>query len=84
MGTNGDYSEQVTITRSNETTVFRMEGTWQMEEGLLVNTVTNHSDPALFVQYTTHPQRCQIVRANDRELVIKVSDGQRVFRKASK
>src|ERR1035437_4025370 len=47
--TNGDYSEQVTITRSNETTVWRMEGTWQIKDGFLVSFVSRNDGylPAL-------------------------------------
>jgi hypothetical protein len=81
VGSNGDYVSQLTLTKSNDITTLQLEGTWQVRDGVLIDAMTNNSDPEVHLPYTSERR---ISRANDHELVFKVGRDEHVFRKETK
>ena len=77
----GRYSCATTATSSNRVTRFTLEGTWQVKDGYLIDTLTKHSDPTFVVPWTV---RARIVRLTDQELAIHDEEHsvEAVFRRA--
>jgi hypothetical protein len=78
LASNGSYVSHITTTWSNETRTLNLEGTWQVKNGLLIDTITKHSDPTVGVPWTFSQW---IYRADDRELAVGAGN---VFRKEGK
>lgn len=78
--TNGDYTSEITITRSNKTEVFHIAGTWHVEQGFLIDTLTSFTITKN-LPFTT---RLPIRRLDENELVAGFGSGNHYFRSDSK
>jgi hypothetical protein len=89
VGANGTYFGHInSLGHSNNFREFDIEGTWQIKDGFLIDTLTKHSQTNAKVPMVT---RTRIVRSSDQELDVKIDDKQdpnfgheAVFRKAKK
>jgi len=93
VGADGSFHSQITITtngnyvcqniqrdNSNHVYTFQLKGTFQLSDGYLIDTVTNHSDTNFAVPSVF---RAKIVRISDGELVVhdETNSVDAVFRK---
>jgi hypothetical protein len=83
VSSNGNYICEIADTRSNDVRFIDIEGTLQVKDGFLIDIITKHS-----MVTNGHPwtNREQIVRMNDRELVVKVegTSFESIYRKLKK
>jgi hypothetical protein len=71
---------QITVTKSNSTPdTLSLQGTWQVKDGFLVDTITNDSDKTVRLPYTKSER---ILRADERELVVDTPS--KVFRREAR
>jgi hypothetical protein len=80
VASNGAYVCHITGVTLSRTNAIDLEGTWQIKDGCLIDTITKDSDPGFnpprhALPYTS-TQR--IMRANEKELAL---GGSRIFRK---
>ena len=75
IASNGGYVAQITAPSSNRTDTIYQEGTWQVKDGALIDTMTKDSDETVQLPHTT---RQWIYRADDRELAVGAGN---VFRR---
>ncbi len=68
---NGDYVSQI----ESKTGTRRLEGTWQVKDGCVIDTTTKNSDSNVHLPYTV---RMPVIRADARELLIKVGEPEHV------
>jgi hypothetical protein len=68
VGTDGHCISHATITRSNRVWTYDVEGTLEIKDGFLIETMTKTTQAGVRVPRTS---RSQIVRMNDHELVVK-------------
>ena len=81
---NGSYvCETIRRDNSNNAYVFKLQGSFQLADGYLIDTITNHSDTNFAVPSVF---RARVVRISDRELAIhdETNSVDAVFRKAEK
>ena len=80
VDSDGRYSCETVATGSNRVVRFTLEGTWQIKDGYLIDTVTRHSDTNIAVPWTN---RARIVRITDQELAIhdEANSADAIFRK---
>ncbi len=79
VASNGSYVSEITVTRSNSTDTLNLQGTWQVKDGCLEDTITNDSDKTVRLPYTSSQR---ILRADERELVVGTPG--KVFRKEAR
>ena len=80
VASNGSYVSQITVTKSNSTPdTLSLQGTWQVKDGFLVDTITNDSDKTVRLPYTKSER---ILRADERELVVDTPS--KVFRREAR
>jgi len=81
VDSDGRYSCESVATSSNRVVRFICEGTWQIKDGYLIDTVTNHSDTNIVVPWIV---RARIVQITDQELAIhdETNSVDAIFRKA--
>ena len=90
VGPDGKYACSVMVRApSGRQHVFQMQGTWQVQNNVLIDTMTNHSSTNATVPLVS---RGQIVRLDDREMLLRretiegksYSTNEPVYRKISK
>lgn len=80
VASNGSYVCQATVTKSNSApTTLSLQGTWQVKDGFLVDTITNDSDKTVPLPYT---KSARILRADAGELVVDTPG--KVFRREAR
>jgi hypothetical protein len=68
LGSDGRYVCNGSVTGTNGVRTFRVEGTMEIEEGFIVDTMTNHSNTNAPLPHTS---RAKIIRQSEREIVAK-------------
>jgi hypothetical protein len=76
----GRYSEICSNTTAYGTQLSTIQGTMKIEDGFIVDTITNHSNTNAVLPNTT---RAKIIRQNEREITVNYveADFERTFRK---
>lgn len=77
----GHFVSQGTINLANNTLDIRYEGSWRVEDGILIEEVTKSDYELLPVGHITHDK---IIRINDKELVYLTKSGKMITRERSK
>jgi hypothetical protein len=68
LDSEGHYVCHGSVTSTNGTRTFTIEGTMKIEEGFVVDTMTSHSNTNAPLPYTS---RAKIIRQSEREIVAK-------------
>ncbi len=81
IASDGRFISQGTINLANNTLNIRYEGSWRIEDGILIEEITKSDSELLPVGHIT---RDKIIHINDNELVYLTKSGKTITRERSK
>lgn len=81
IASDGRFISQGTINLANNTLNIRYEGSWRIEDGILIEEITKSDSELLPVGHIT---RDKIIHINDNELVYLTESGKTITRERSK